>query len=92
MRPEDIKALMRLGVPLAAIETLCAAPVTIILGQTAELYEPHETGIPAWLRPGCFFEEPGLPLQTGFGRLHRAADLSCWPLYDERAKVSHALA
>jgi hypothetical protein len=45
MRPEDIKALMRLGVPLAAIETLCAAPVTIILGQTAELYEPHETGI-----------------------------------------------
>jgi hypothetical protein len=67
MRPEDIKALMRLGVPLAAIETLCAAPVRIILGRTAELYEPHETGIPAWLRPRCFFEERGLPLQRASG-------------------------
>jgi hypothetical protein len=65
MRPEDIKALMRLGVPLAAIETLCAAPVRIILGRTAELL--WATGIPAWLRPRCFLEERGLPLQRASG-------------------------
>jgi hypothetical protein len=51
MAPEHIKALMRLGVPLAVIETICPAPARIILDRTGELYQPHETGIPGWTFP-----------------------------------------
>jgi hypothetical protein len=45
--------LIRYGVTVRAIETVCPAPTKISVDRSGEFYQPDEAGRPAWVFPVC---------------------------------------
>jgi hypothetical protein len=50
---QDVSELKRHGATMRAIGTVCPAPAKIILDARGNLYQPHESGFPAWIFPVC---------------------------------------
>jgi hypothetical protein len=50
---EHVAELMRYGIPIQAIATVCPAPMKIVLDKSGQLYQPVETGLLAWTFPVC---------------------------------------
>jgi hypothetical protein len=59
MSLDDARMLMRHGIPLRAITTVCPAPTRVALDGN-DLYRPDPSGQPAWVMPVCAVD-PGRP-------------------------------
>jgi hypothetical protein len=59
MKLADARELMRYGVPLRAITTVCPTPTRVALDGD-DRYQPDPSGAPAWIIPVCAVD-PGRP-------------------------------